>query len=170
MTVGLLNTQAMLPGDAFARHAAHQTALDPDVRTYALTVNAHRSNNETVAILASLLTGALRPDPDYRTPVPLLLLRGDRDQIGDIATGTAAWARREPLAEYAVIPQAGHASNLDNPEAFTEALLDFLDRLVPPLELVAAGADERPTDRGRRGRSPGFRAMFRPRAGGSPAA
>ena len=139
MTVGLLNSQAMLPGDTFARHAANRTALDPDVRSYAFAVNAHRSNGETVAILASLLTGALHPDPEYRTPVPLLLVHGEHDHMGDIAADTAAWARREPLGESAVIPQAGHASNLDNPEAFTAVLLEFLDRVVPPLELVADG-------------------------------
>jgi 3-oxoadipate enol-lactonase len=133
LTVGLLHAQAMLAGDGFARQAAHQTALDPGVRAYAQAANAHRSNGETVAILASLLTDALRPEPDYRIPVPVLLLHGDRDEIGDISTGTAAWARREPLAEYAVIPRAGHASNLDNPEVFTEVLLAFLDQVLPGL-------------------------------------
>jgi hypothetical protein len=31
-----------------------------------------------------------------------------------------------------VIPAAGHASNLDNPAAFTAALEAFLDRTLPP--------------------------------------
>jgi 3-oxoadipate enol-lactonase len=169
MTIGLLNTQAMLNGGGFARHAADQTALDPDVRAYALASNAHRTNGETVAILASLL-GALHPDPDYTTPVPLLLVHGDRDPIGDITTGTAAWARREPQVEYAVIPDAGHASNLDNPDAFTEVLRDFLDQVVPPLELVSdRPVTGRSANRGRLGRSSGVRRLLQPRAG-SPAA
>jgi pimeloyl-ACP methyl ester carboxylesterase len=152
----------MLPGDTFARHAANRTALDPDARSYAFAVNAHRSNSETVAILASLLTGALHPDPEYRTPVPLLLVHGEHDHMGDIAADTAAWARREPLGESAVIPQAGHASNLDNPEAFTAVLLEFLDRVVPPLELVADGPilDRSADTRRRRG----INRLFRPRA------
>jgi pimeloyl-ACP methyl ester carboxylesterase len=62
--------------------------------------------------------------------VPTLLLHGEFDSIGDIATATAAWARREPLAEYAVVPAAGHASNLDSPEAFTGLLMAFLERVV----------------------------------------
>ncbi|HEY4602990.1 MAG TPA: hypothetical protein VIH08_01480, partial [Blastococcus sp.] len=64
--------------------------------------------------------------------------------MGDIAGGTAAWARREPLAEYAVIPDAGHASNLDNPEVFTEKLEDFLLRVLP--EVAPGGL---PDDDGR---------------------
>jgi pimeloyl-ACP methyl ester carboxylesterase len=133
MTVATLNAQAQMTGDQFGRHAARATALDPRVQDYALEANAHRSNRETVAILASLVTTALRPEPGYRLPVPTLLVHGDRDRIGDIAGGTRGWAKREPLAEYAVIARAGHASNLDNPEEFTEVLLDFLDRATSPL-------------------------------------
>jgi pimeloyl-ACP methyl ester carboxylesterase len=131
MTVAALNTQAMLAGDDFPRYAAEATALDPAVRAYALEANAHRSNPETVAILTALLNGALRSEPAYRLPVPTLLVHGDRDSLGDIATGTRAWAQREPLAEYAVVHGAGHASNLDNPEEFTTLLRAFLDRVAP---------------------------------------
>jgi hypothetical protein len=37
------------------------------------------------------------------------------------------WGTREPLARYAVIPDAGHASNLDNPDDFTDLLTAFID-------------------------------------------
>jgi pimeloyl-ACP methyl ester carboxylesterase len=107
LTVAALSSHAMLPGDHFARHAAQMIALDPRVQRYALDANAHRPNRETVRILTSLLTG-------------------------DIALSTRSWAQREPLADYVVIPAAGHASNLDNPEAFTAALLAFLDRVCSP--------------------------------------
>jgi 3-oxoadipate enol-lactonase len=141
MTVAALTAQAMFSGDGFARHAAHITATDPAARAYVLEANAHRPNREIVAILSSLLISALRPDPDYRLPVPALLVHGDRDSIGDIATSTRAWAQREPLAEYAVIPFAGHASNLDNPAAFTAVLLPFLDRVASLPHPAAATAE-----------------------------
>jgi pimeloyl-ACP methyl ester carboxylesterase len=124
----------MLPGDHFARHAAQLIALDPRVQRYALNANAQRPNRETITILTSLLTGALRPQQDYRLPVPALLVHGQLDHLGDIALNTRAWAQREPLADYVVIPAAGHASNLDNPAAFTAALLEFLGRVLPPQE------------------------------------
>lgn len=128
--VAALRLQAMLAGPDFARQAAAATAIDPQVQRYALEANRSRSSQVTLAILTSLLT-SLRPDPVYRLPVPTLLLHGQADPMGDIAGGTAAWARREPLAEYAVIPDAGHASNLDNPEVFTEKLEGFLLRMLP---------------------------------------
>jgi pimeloyl-ACP methyl ester carboxylesterase len=139
LTVAALNAHAMLPGNHFARYAAQMIALDPQVQRYALDANADRPNGETVRILSSLLTGALRPEQDYRLPVPALLVHGQLDHLGDIAVSTQAWARREPLAEYLVIPAAGHASNLDNPAAFTAALEAFLDRTLP-----ADGADGEP--------------------------
>jgi pimeloyl-ACP methyl ester carboxylesterase len=132
MTVAALNAHAMLPGDHFVRHAAQMMALDPRVQRYALETNAHRPNREIVRILSSLLTGALRPSQDYRLPVPALLVHGQLDHLGDIALSTRAWAQREPLAEYVVVPAAGHASNLDNPAAFTAALRAFLDRTLAP--------------------------------------
>jgi pimeloyl-ACP methyl ester carboxylesterase len=132
LTVAALNSHAMLPGDHFARHAAQMIALDPQVQRYVLDANAQRPNRETVRILTSLLTGALRPEQSYRLPVPTLLIHGVYDHLGDIALSTRGWAQREPLAEYVVIPAAAHASNLDNPAAFTTAILAFLDRLLPP--------------------------------------
>ncbi|WP_222263278.1 alpha/beta fold hydrolase [Modestobacter marinus] len=142
MSVAALHAQAAVEGAAFAQRAARATAIQPKVQQYALDANRHRSNHETVGILASLLTDALRPDPNYRLPVPTLLVCGELDGIGDVARGSRAWARRDALAHYAEIPGAGHASNLDNPEAFTDVLEAFL-RGVLPLESDATAAAER---------------------------
>ena len=60
----------MLSGNHFAQYAAQMIALDPQVQRYALDANANRPNRETVRILTSLLTAALRPEQDYRLPVP----------------------------------------------------------------------------------------------------
>jgi hypothetical protein len=79
LTVAALSAHAMLPGGHFARYAAHMIARDPQVQRYALEANADRPNGETVRILTSLLTGALRPEQDYRRPVPVLLVHGQLD-------------------------------------------------------------------------------------------
>ena len=143
-TVAALRVQAMWAGDGFARQAARATATDLQVQNYVLEVNAHRSNQEIIDILTGLLTTALQPDPGYRLPVPALLVHGQHDHIGDIPTDMRAWARREPLARYAVIPDAGHASNLDNHAVFTNLLVEFIDQLPPPADT------EPPTDLPRR--------------------
>jgi 3-oxoadipate enol-lactonase len=131
-TVAALRLQALWTGNGFAREAARATSTNPQVQQYVLEVNAHRSNQETIDILTGLLTTALHADPTYRLPVPALLVHGQSDHIGDIVTDMRAWAQREPLATYAVIPDAGHASNLDNPAVFTDLLIEFIDDLPTP--------------------------------------
>ncbi len=137
MGVTALHAQAAVHGSGFAQQAARATALRPEVQQYAFEANRRRSNQETVGILASLLTDALRPDPGYRLRVPTLLVCGEFDGIGDVTSDSRAWARRDVLAEYAEIPGAGHTSNLDNPEAFTEVLEAFLLRVLPGERLYA---------------------------------
>lgn len=134
LSVGVIQAQAALAGNGYARQAARATAANPQVREYVMEVNANRSNQETVDILTSLLTAALHSDPGYRLPVPTLLLHGKLDRIGDIATTMPAWAHREPLARHVAIPNAGHASNLDNPDAFTTLLEAFIDEVLRPVE------------------------------------
>jgi 3-oxoadipate enol-lactonase len=131
LTIASLSTLMLGGRERFMRHAAVATSPREDVQQYVLETNEDRTSTEVVEILASLLDTALHADPEHRLPVPTLLLVGEDDRVGDIATGTPEWAEREPLAEYVVVPDAGHASNLDNPEAFNAALRAFLERALP---------------------------------------
>jgi pimeloyl-ACP methyl ester carboxylesterase len=134
LTVATLSTMALTGRDRFMQRAAAVTSLREDVRRYLVDANADRSPREVVQILTSLVDDALHPDPDYRLPVPTLLLHGAKDRVGDIVAGTRAWAERDPGVDYAEIPDAGHASNQDNPDAFTAELTTFLDRVLFPAE------------------------------------
>jgi pimeloyl-ACP methyl ester carboxylesterase len=125
LSAAAIRFQASMAGRDFARQAAMATATTSPAQTYVAAVNRHRSPRETADILTALLTAALRPDPTYRLPVPALLVHGERDRVGTTAE-MLTWARREPLARSAVIPGAGHVSNLDNPDAFTAILATFL--------------------------------------------
>jgi len=65
------------------------------------------------------------PDAGYRTPIPLLLVRGAEDKTGNIASAMPAWAAAENVAEH-VIQDAGHLVTQDAPTAVTEAVIKFL--------------------------------------------
>ncbi len=71
------------------------------------------------------------PEPAYRSPVPLGLIRGAEDRTGNIATAMPRWADVEGIAEY-VIPGAGHVVTWDAPDETSAALLGILaeDRFV----------------------------------------
>jgi pimeloyl-ACP methyl ester carboxylesterase len=56
--------------------------------------------------------------------VPTLIIVGANDT--PFLAGTDYMAAKIPNAQKVVIPDAGHASNIDQPEAFNEAVLEFL--------------------------------------------
>lgn len=58
--------------------------------------------------------------------VPALVLVGARDQ--PFLAAAEYMAAKIPGATYAVIPDAGHASNIDQPDAFNREVLAFLQR------------------------------------------
>lgn len=69
----------------------------------------------------------VEPDPDYRTPVPLALVRGEQDSTGNIRTAMPRWAAAEGVAEN-VIPAAGHVLTLDAPDRVSDVCLAVLAR------------------------------------------
>ena len=140
LTIAALSAMAMGGRARFMQHAAAVTSPHDDVRQYVLDANEVRTTFEVLQILTSLLDQALHPEPDYHLPVPTLLVNGADDRVGDIATGNREWAVRDPMVDLVVIPGAGHASNQDNPAAFTAALTAFLDRALPvPARASLAG-------------------------------
>ncbi|GAB3470055.1 alpha/beta fold hydrolase [Actinophytocola sediminis] len=71
------------------------------------------------------------PDPGYRTPVPLALVRGAQDRTGNIATAMPRWATAEGITEH-VIPNAGHLLTWDAPTATAHTLRHLLDQWRTP--------------------------------------
>jgi pimeloyl-ACP methyl ester carboxylesterase len=62
--------------------------------------------------------------------VPTLVLVGADDKA--YLAGTDYMAAKIPNAVKAVIPDAGHAANIDQPDAFNQAVEQFLESLSPP--------------------------------------
>ena len=63
-----------------------------------------------------------------RIDVPTLIIVGDRDE--PFIAPSNYMARKIPGARLEVIKDAGHASNLDQPDAFNDVLRDFLDSVA----------------------------------------
>ncbi len=68
-----------------------------------------------------------RAAPLESLAVPTLVLAGDEDPVYPRALAQGM-ARRIPGAELVVLEGCGHLSNLEQPERFNDALLDFLSR------------------------------------------
>ncbi|HEX2198539.1 MAG TPA: alpha/beta fold hydrolase [Burkholderiales bacterium] len=68
-----------------------------------------------------------RAAPLENLAVPTLVIAGDEDPVYPQALARGM-ARRIPGAELVVLEGCGHLSNLEQPERFNDALLDFLSR------------------------------------------
>jgi len=88
--------------------------------------------NSPSGIAAALLGMANRPDStallkDIRTPV--LILSGEEDEMIK-PEETQAMKDKLPSSRLEVIPRAGHLVNLEQPEAFDKAIVNFLKAKV----------------------------------------
>ena len=87
--------------------------------------------NEISGIAGALMAMAERPDS---TPllkdinVPTLIIVGDQDAPTPVADARTM-ADSIPDSRLVIIPEAGHLSNLEQPEAFNKALRGFLEDL-----------------------------------------
>ncbi|MDP9387892.1 MAG: alpha/beta hydrolase [Actinomycetota bacterium] len=101
-------------------------------RTEALRqANELLAGNRAEGVIGALEAMKNRPDstPDLATiDVPTLVVVGEQDQPSppEVAEQMAAAV---PAARLVVVPDAGHLSNVENPEAFNEALEGFLREL-----------------------------------------
>lgn len=89
------------------------------------------SKSSPEAVMACLAALAARPDavPGLsKIKVPTAVLVGSQDKITPLPL-SEAMRSRIPGAELHIIPDAGHFSNAENPEAFNERLVSFLKRL-----------------------------------------
>ena len=86
-----------------------------------------------LSIAGTLIALAARTDTSPSLPsikIPTMILVGEHDVITPLA---AAQAMHERIAgsEMHIVPDAGHLSNLENPDFFNEKLLYFLKKLSP---------------------------------------
>lgn len=116
---------AVYPWRTMLRQSARVSSLTDEGRRY-LTQALDRTGKRRFAQIMSFGAEALRPDPDYRMPVPTLALLGDHDRAGRIREQLTAWPRRDPSVRFALVPDAGHIANLDAPGFVNEQLGGFL--------------------------------------------
>ena len=75
-----------------------------------------------------------RPSMLSRVECPVLLLNGQFDQF---RWGSKAFVQATPHARVQIIPHASHLSNLDQPQAFADALLRFAREVVADSDPLA---------------------------------
>lgn len=149
----LANTRATAD-DADGRRGREETALNAFDKGMAvmaraqlpklLTPHTCATRPEAAAAIEKIIAGqrpeavaaasrgmALRPDRMdllRTTEVPTLIITGSQDVLMPLPS-SQAMADIIPGKHLVVIPDAGHLSNVDQPEAFNAALSDFLESI-----------------------------------------
>jgi len=113
----LFATQARLSPAVRARERARRLAQAPTALAAALRATTVGRQGPLLGALATLRR-------------PVLLVAGAED--APYRAHAAAMAARLPDARVAIVPDAGHATHLENPAAFRAAVEAFLDRAAPP--------------------------------------
>lgn len=88
-------------------------------------------SNQPSGIIGDLMAMEERPDatPLAQTiDVPTLVIVGEQD-LPSPPTEMKPMAEQIPGAQFELIPQAGHMSNMENPEAFNTSIQNFLKRV-----------------------------------------
>lgn len=121
------NQTAFRRAERFEEHGLDALGSSPEVE---MTRRRHRS----AAGLAKAARGMLAQFDDRvitsldSVAVPTLIIVGANDT--PFLAGTDYMANKIPNARKVVIPDAGHSSNIDQPQAFNQAVLEFLDSVV----------------------------------------
>jgi pimeloyl-ACP methyl ester carboxylesterase len=119
----------LIPARWMPQVMANASAVTDAARADARRAFTQLSKREFIEVWRATVD-LLDPDPAYRTPVPLCLIRGERDRTGNIATAMPRWARAEGVRDV-VVPGAGHLVTQDAPEAATAAIERFLLGTLP---------------------------------------
>ncbi len=90
--------------------------------------------NDRTGVCGALLALACRTDTTHVLPdikVPTLIIVGENDGL-TTPDMSKDMDKLIPNSELSIIPDAGHMSNLENPEEFNKTLFEFLKKLENP--------------------------------------
>ena len=115
------------PHKHFMKVVAESCGKTVKTREYALQAISQISRQDFLTIWKGVsLAVDAKGIPGFVHNVPLLLVHGDEDKSGTIARDMPLWAEWEPECTYAVIPNAAHNANQDNPEETNRLIREFL--------------------------------------------
>ncbi|MEK7709386.1 MAG: alpha/beta fold hydrolase [candidate division NC10 bacterium] len=118
-TVARLLETGGMPAFARSKHALLDYYTAPEIMLRHDSIGLAHVNRKVLVIPDSRLIDRL---PEVG--VPTLVIVGADDT--DFLAASEVMARKIPGAAHVVIPKAGHGANVDQPEAFNRAILDFL--------------------------------------------
>jgi 3-oxoadipate enol-lactonase len=103
-------------------------AIKPETRSYVEKQAAEMGKKQILEITEGMFEEMAKGVP-VAPGVPLLMIHGEKE-MSFVRKHLQSWHEQTPGSRYAVIPDAGHIANQDNPQAFNDVLLEFLEECV----------------------------------------
>lgn len=123
---------ALIPTGLFKKQAMERSAFTKQAQARLVKMAAPLTAKDVRTIAKAIALAVHRDDSDqdvgYAISHPILICYGDRDRLDLIPKAAAVWHRQIGTSELAVVPEAGHAANLDNPSAFNHLALAFFGK------------------------------------------
>jgi len=126
---GVMN---LFPFETLKKASLPYISVKKEVQDYTYEAYSMLSKHDFIALTKGM-GSCLHFEPSYEITLPMLLVHGDADKMGDIAKIAPQWAARAGNCQYVVIPNARHFAILDNPDFFNKLLLEFLAKWVPAI-------------------------------------
>lgn len=117
---------ATIPASRLPGLMAAASATTPQTIEYARGCFARMPKKTFLDVWRATLA-LVDPNPTYRCPVALSLIRGAYDHTGNISAAMPKWAAAEGITEN-IVPEAGHIAPLDAPGAVSAIILAALRR------------------------------------------
>jgi len=114
------------PWKTLVRQSANACGITRYTRNYVKQCFEKLDKKRIIEIMMSLLT-CLQEDTEHKFKQPVLLLYGDKDRAGNIRKAMKLWAKEDDNCKLCIIENAGHVSNMDNPDEVNKNILDFIN-------------------------------------------
>ena len=124
----LLKTAVLIPAGAFYRWFARERAVTAEARGY-MERSATKMGKQQVLDLTQAYLEDFAAGIPSEPPMPSLIAIGEHE-VGMVRRAAARWHAKTPGSRLATIPGAGHIANHDQPEAFNQVLVSFLEGLA----------------------------------------
>jgi len=109
------------PWKAMVQQSANACGISRYTKNYVARCLENIEREKVLDIMLSVFS-CLREDKQFRFKQPTLLIFGDKDISGNIRKVMPKWAKSDDMCKLRIINNAGHCSNMDNPDEFNKIL------------------------------------------------
>lgn len=114
------------PWKALIGKSAKKSSNLPEVQAYIARSLSRMDKSDFVDVLMEMTGGCIKSDPAFRFAMPVLILLGADDRLGNIAKSARLLAAEDPRCTLHVIKGASHNSNEDKPKEVNRLIAGFL--------------------------------------------